>query len=60
MTSTPHCPICKKPTDPKFRPFCSKGCKMIDLNRWLSGIYSIPGEPLSSSNTDSSDDFSEE
>lgn len=36
------CPICGKPSDEKFRPFCSKRCADVDLNRWLSGVYSIP------------------
>jgi hypothetical protein len=37
------CVICKKPQDPVFKPFCSKRCADIDLNRWLSGNYVIPG-----------------
>ena len=36
------CPICGKPTDEKYRPFCSKRCADIDLNRWLSGVYAVP------------------
>jgi endogenous inhibitor of DNA gyrase (YacG/DUF329 family) len=36
------CPICGKPTDQAFRPFCSKRCADIDLNRWLSGVYAVP------------------
>jgi endogenous inhibitor of DNA gyrase (YacG/DUF329 family) len=36
------CPICGKPADPAFKPFCSKRCADVDLNRWLSGIYSVP------------------
>ena len=28
----------------KFRPFCSKRCADIDLNRWLTGQYAIPVE----------------
>ncbi len=37
------CPICKKkPTDPAFRPFCSKRCADVDLQRWLTGGYAIP------------------
>lgn len=39
------CPICRKPTDERFRPFCSKRCADIDLNRWLSGVYAIPAAP---------------
>lgn len=36
------CPSCKKPTDDRFRPFCSKRCKDIDLAHWFSGRYFIP------------------
>jgi endogenous inhibitor of DNA gyrase (YacG/DUF329 family) len=35
------CPQCKKPTDPLFRPFCSKRCADLDLQRWLTGRYVI-------------------
>ena len=37
------CPICAKPAAEAFRPFCSRRCADVDLNRWLSGAYSIPG-----------------
>lgn len=36
------CPICKKPTDPVFRPFCSKRCADVDLAHWFRGSYAIP------------------
>ncbi len=36
------CPICKKQTDDKYRPFCSKRCADIDLGKWLTGSYAIP------------------
>jgi hypothetical protein len=36
------CPICSKPTDPAYRPFCSRRCADIDLQRWLVGRYAIP------------------
>jgi endogenous inhibitor of DNA gyrase (YacG/DUF329 family) len=36
------CPLCKKPTDAEFRPFCSRHCADLDLHRWLSGRYAIP------------------
>ncbi len=39
------CPICGKDAADKTRPFCSQRCKDIDLNRWLSGRYVIPGAP---------------
>jgi endogenous inhibitor of DNA gyrase (YacG/DUF329 family) len=37
------CPICGRPVDEKFKPFCSQRCRQVDLNRWLSGTYRIPG-----------------
>lgn len=40
------CPICGKTTDEKYRPFCSRRCADIDLGRWLTGSYVIPGEAL--------------
>lgn len=43
---SPKCPICGKPADETYRPFCSKRCADVDLNRWLRGSYAVPGEPL--------------
>lgn len=37
------CPICGKPATPESRPFCSERCRDVDLNRWLSGSYVVPG-----------------
>ncbi|MBR0753237.1 DNA gyrase inhibitor YacG [Bradyrhizobium jicamae] len=37
------CPICSKPVEQKFRPFCSSRCRDVDLNRWLTGRYVVPG-----------------
>ncbi|MEM9011835.1 MAG: DNA gyrase inhibitor YacG [Pseudomonadota bacterium] len=39
------CPICKAKSAQDYKPFCSKRCADIDLGRWLTGGYSIPGEP---------------
>ena len=39
------CPICGKPQAQATRPFCSSRCRDVDLNRWLSGTYVIPGRP---------------
>jgi uncharacterized protein len=36
------CAICGEPAIHRFRPFCSRRCANIDLNRWLSGVYAIP------------------
>ena len=38
-----RCPICREPTDVEYRPFCSRRCRDVDLSRWLSGTYAIPG-----------------
>ena len=38
------CPICRKPTDPTYRPFCSRRCADVDLGHWLAGNYAIPAE----------------
>jgi len=37
------CPICRKPASDATKPFCSERCRDVDLNRWLSGSYAIPG-----------------
>jgi endogenous inhibitor of DNA gyrase (YacG/DUF329 family) len=36
------CPICGKPADARLRPFCSRRCADVDLNRWLKGVYAVP------------------
>lgn len=38
----PSCPICGKPTEAAYRPFCCKRCADVDLQRWLSGAYAVP------------------
>jgi hypothetical protein len=38
------CPICGRPVETAFKPFCSKRCSDIDLNRWLSGVYAVPAK----------------
>ena len=38
------CPICGRPTEAAYRPFCSRRCADVDLARWLSGAYAIPDE----------------
>jgi uncharacterized protein len=48
--SPPACPICGKllPADAsaaRTRPFCSQRCADVDLGRWLTGQYRVPGPP---------------
>ena len=37
------CPECGKASARETFPFCSTRCKNVDLNRWFSGAYVIPG-----------------
>lgn len=37
------CPECGRPSSRDTYPFCSPRCKDLDLNRWLTGSYVIPG-----------------
>lgn len=40
-----ECPICRRrPATPDYRPFCSKRCADVDLQRWFSGAYATPVE----------------
>jgi endogenous inhibitor of DNA gyrase (YacG/DUF329 family) len=36
------CPICGKPAEEKYQPFCSKRCADVDLGRWLKESYRVP------------------
>jgi uncharacterized protein len=38
------CPLCGKPQDGHFKPFCSKRCADVDLSRWLKGVYAVATE----------------
>ncbi len=40
---TARCPICGRPADLSVRPFCSPRCADIDLGRWLTEQYRVPG-----------------
>jgi endogenous inhibitor of DNA gyrase (YacG/DUF329 family) len=44
------CPICGKPAVRAFYPFDSKRCADIDLGRWLTGKYVIPGSEATAAN----------
>ncbi|MGI8835610.1 MAG: DNA gyrase inhibitor YacG [Pyrinomonadaceae bacterium] len=52
------CPTCNKRIewdDNPFRPFCSERCKLIDLGRWVSEEYRVPGKPVAPDVTDDED-----
>ena len=40
--AVPRCPVCGRPREERFRPFCSARCRDVDLARWLDGRYAIP------------------
>ena len=46
MSNRP-CPICKKPRVADHSPFCSQRCRDIDLGRWFSDSYTVPGRAAS-------------
>jgi len=35
------CPVCGKPAQAKYQPFCGKRCADIDLGRWLKEGYRV-------------------
>lgn len=41
-----RCPVCGRPVVPAARPFCSRRCAEVDLGRWLTGQYVLPGSPV--------------
>ncbi|MEY4879532.1 MAG: gyrase inhibitor YacG [Pseudomonadota bacterium] len=40
--TVPKCPICDRPREERFKPFCSKRCAQRDLGNWLNEDYAIP------------------
>ncbi|WGM30650.1 DNA gyrase inhibitor YacG [Brevundimonas sp. NIBR11] len=42
-TQEAMCPVCKRnPKVEAYKPFCSKRCADVDLQRWLVGSYVLP------------------
>jgi len=61
-----RCPICGKRFEveklddlPSF-PFCTDRCRLVDLGRWIDGVYAIPGpsqpEPTAVPDAEEDDD----
>lgn len=48
-----RCPQCGREfeyrsiAEHKCFPFCSDRCRDVDLGKWLTGAYAIPGEDVS-------------
>ena len=41
-----RCAYCRREISQEnnpFFPFCSERCRLIDLDKWLSGDYVVPG-----------------
>ncbi len=38
------CPLCGKPGDDVYRPFCSKRCADLDLGKWFNGDYRVASD----------------
>ena len=42
-----QCPICRRAEAvTAYKPFCSKRCADVDLQRWFTGGYAIPTEEV--------------
>ena len=54
LRPTRPCPECGKPSSRDSYPFCSPRCRSVDLNRWLSDAYVIPGKPVDDSDQENS------
>ncbi len=54
-----RCPSCgvmhTYSTDNPYRPFCSKGCKAIDLGAWASEQYRVEAKPTTEDLNDAQD-----
>lgn len=66
MTDSPRtakqstCPICGQPSAQATRPFCSRRCADVDLGRWFTGTYRIPGQPATEDEKDDSPEINQE
>jgi uncharacterized protein len=54
--SRPVCPMCGRPSQPGFRPFCSPRCRDQDLLNWLDGRYAVPAVETEEDGADRGED----
>ncbi|HEV7472773.1 MAG TPA: DNA gyrase inhibitor YacG [Pyrinomonadaceae bacterium] len=43
------CPTCERQVqwqDNPYRPFCSERCQLVDLGKWVSEEYRVPGRAI--------------
>jgi endogenous inhibitor of DNA gyrase (YacG/DUF329 family) len=53
------CPICRENANREgnpYKPFCSRRCKLIDLESWISERYRVPVDEESTDRDDSYDE----
>jgi endogenous inhibitor of DNA gyrase (YacG/DUF329 family) len=53
------CPTCNRQVqwqDNPFRPFCSERCKLVDLGKWVTEEYRVPGKTLPEETVDESEE----
>jgi len=54
-----RCPTCNKQVewlDNPFRPFCSERCQLIDLDKWVSEEYRVPGKAIPTDSVDENEE----
>ena len=44
MTTEPPTKVKPREENPSF-PFCSPRCRAVDLGKWFTGSYRVPGPP---------------
>ena len=58
------CPTCRGPVPSREEnrsfPFCSESCRAVDLGRWFTGSYRVPGPPAPDAVPASREDDEEE
>ncbi len=52
------CPICGRPPQTEWRPFCTKRCADVDLGRWFNERYVVaePADPDEESDVNGPED----
>jgi endogenous inhibitor of DNA gyrase (YacG/DUF329 family) len=59
-----RCPSCRGPVRPREEneafPFCSPRCRAIDLARWFTGSYRVPGKAAPQERVDPDDSDQEQ
>ncbi|MGH9870896.1 MAG: DNA gyrase inhibitor YacG [Pyrinomonadaceae bacterium] len=54
-----RCPTCNREVqwqDNPFRPFCSERCKLLDLGKWVSEEYRVPGKSVQTERSSEDED----